>query len=70
MKKPSGSRFLIVQQLRKVLREAIPRITTFEEAQALEAECYRARSGGILSDKEYLEFSGAIKKICSDEGWT
>ena len=69
MRKPSGSRFMIVQQLKKVLREAIPRIDSYEAAQALEAECYRARSGGILSDKEYREFSGAIKQICQDEGW-
>lgn len=69
MKKPTGSRFLIVQQLKKVLREAIPRIQTFDEANALEAELYRARSGKILTDKEFVEYSEAIKQVCILKGW-
>ena len=69
MKKPTGSRFLIVQQLKKVLREAIPRIQSLEEANSLESEVYCARSGKILSDKAYLEFCSAIKEVCVLNGW-
>lgn len=69
MKKPTGSRFLIVQQLKKVLREAIPRIQTFEEAHNLECELYRCRCAKILSDTEYLEFSTAIRQVCVLNGW-
>ena len=69
MKKPTGSRFLIVQQLKKVLREAIPRIQTMDEANSLESEIYRARSNNILTDKEYQEYITAIKEVCILQGW-
>lgn len=69
MKKPTGSRFLIVQQLKKVLREAIPRIQTLEEANSLESEIYCARSNKILTDKEYQEYTAAIKQVCILQGW-
>lgn len=69
MKKPIGSRFLIVQQLKKVLREAIPRIQTLDEANSLESEIYRARSNNILTDKEYQEYTAAIKEVCILHGW-
>lgn len=69
MKKPTGSRFLIVQQLKKVLREAIPRIQTMYEANSLESEIYRARSHNILTDKEYQEYITAIKEVCILQGW-
>lgn len=67
--KPNGSRFAIVMQLKKVLREAIPRIQTFEEAHKLECELYRCRSAKILNDTEYLEFSNAIRQVCVLKGW-
>lgn len=70
MKVPTGSRFLIVQQLKKVLREAIPRIQTIDEANSLESEIYRARSNKIISDKEYLEYTAAIKEVCTLQGLT
>lgn len=69
MKRPTGSRFLIVQQLKKVLREAIPRIQTLDEANSLESEIYRARSNNILTDKEYQEYTAAIKQVCIQQGW-
>lgn len=69
MAKMVGSRFMIIQQLKKVLREAIPRISTFEEAQKLQAELRRARSGKILDDKEYVELHNGILQVCRLEGW-
>lgn len=69
MKVPTGSRFLIVQQLKKVIREAIPRIQSLEEANSLESECYRARTGKILTDKEYQDYVAAIKEVCILNGW-
>lgn len=55
MPKMVGSKFMITQQLKKVFRESIPRIQSFEEAQQMEAELRRARSGKIFDDKTYLE---------------
>ena len=69
LKKPTGSRFLIVQQLKKVLREAIPRIQSLDEANSLESEIFRARSNKILTDKEYQEYTAAIKEVCILQGW-
>ena len=69
MKVPSGSRFLIIQQLKKVLRDAIPRLQSLEEANALEVEIYRARSNKILNDKEYLEFHNGIQQVVRLNGW-
>lgn len=69
MKKPTGSRFLIVQQLKKVLCESIPRIQTMDEANSLESEIYRARTNNILTDKEYQEYIAAIKDVCILQGW-
>lgn len=69
MKKPTGSRALIVKQLKKVLREAIPRLETLEQAQQLESQIYLARSNGILSDSEYQELSLAINEVCHAQGW-
>lgn len=69
MKKPNGSRFAIVMQLKKVVREAIPRLQSFEEANALETQLFRMRSNKIITDKEFVEYSEAIKSVCILHGW-
>ena len=69
MAKLVGSRFMITQQLKKVFREGIPRIQTFAEAQQMEAELRRARSGKIFDDKTYLELHNGILQVCRLQGW-
>lgn len=69
MKKPTGSRALIVKQLKKVICEAIPRLETPEQADQMETQIFNARCAGILTDSEYLEMSVAIKEVCQAQGW-
>lgn len=69
MKKFTGSRFLVVKQLKAVIRETIPKLETSEQAEQLESHIYTARKGGILSDTEYLEMKKAINKVCKVNNW-
>lgn len=60
MKKPTGSRYLVCCQLKKVLREAIPRISTLDEADHLQSEVFRIRDSGIFDDRTCQELLNAI----------
>lgn len=50
MKRPTGSRALLVRRLKKVLQEAIPRVSSVEEADTLEYEILRCRKSGLFDD--------------------
>ena len=50
MKKPTGSRALLVCRLKKVLQQAIPRVSSVEEADQLEYEVLRCRKSGLFDD--------------------
>lgn len=69
MRKPTGSRFLVVRQWKKVVREAIPRLESPASAELLEAEIYRARSGGMISDSEYMEYKNQIVQVYQNNNW-
>lgn len=63
-------KFLSKQMLINVIRETIERLDAPEAADALEQEIYRARAGGLLDDKTFLEMQRNINLICQQHGWT
>lgn len=69
MRVPTGSKFLLKQQLIKVFNEAIPRLSSPAEAELFLAEIARARQHGILSDSQYLNFVRMIKDVYDAHGW-
>ena len=69
MRVPIVNKFLLKQQLIKVLNESIPRISTPAEAELFSAEISRARQGGKLSDSQYLNFMRMIKDVYDAHGW-
>ena len=69
MRKPTGSKFLLKQQLIKVLNEEIPCISSPAEAEFYSAQIARLRQGGVLSDSQYLNFMRMIKDVYDAHGW-
>lgn len=63
------SKFLLKKTLIKVLQETIERLDTPEAADAVEEQLHRARSGGILDDKTFLEMQRNLQLVCQQQGW-
>ena len=69
MKRPTGSRYLIIKQLIKVMQKTIERLDSSEAADQLENEIHRARKGAILDDKTANEMLQRINQIRDENGW-
>ena len=65
-----GSRFLLVKQLKKVIREAIPRLENKEQADKLFTQVSTLFAYGLLTESEYKDYSDAIIEVCNLQGWT
>lgn len=65
-----GSRFLLVKQLKKVIREAIPRLENKEQADKLFTQVSTLFAYGLLTELEYEDYSNAIIEVCNLQGWT
>lgn len=65
----TGSRYLIIKQVTKVVRESIERLDTPENANQLEAEILRARKGNIFDDRTAQEMLDNIAEIRRIQGW-
>lgn len=66
----AGSRFLLVKQLKKVIREAIPRLENKEQADKLFSQVSTLFGYGFLTESEYKDYSDAIIEVCNLQGWT
>lgn len=69
MRVPIVNKFLLKQQLIKVLNEAIPRLGSPAEAEIMSAEIERMRQAGKFSDSQYLNFMRMIKDVYDAHGW-
>ena len=65
-----GSRFLLVKQLKKVIRDTIPRLENKEQADKLFSQVSTLFAYGLLTESEYKDYSDAIIEICNLQGWT
>lgn len=70
MKSPTGSKYLLIKQLKKVIREAIPRLETPEQADELTDHIEALRKKGALSNVEAQEMFDAIIEVRSLHGWS
>lgn len=60
---------LIMKAFLQAVSEAISKLDSYEAAQYLESMLYQARTGGLISDKEYVAWSGQIKEVCKKNNW-
>lgn len=58
-----NNRFLAINALKKVFRDAIPRLDSLENCDKLEYELLRARKGGLIDDKECVDLQRAIQEM-------
>lgn len=58
-----NNRFLAINALKKVFREAISRLDSLENCDKLEYELLRARKGGLIDDLACVEMQAAIQEM-------
>lgn len=63
MKRPTGSRSLLVKQLVKVIDESIPRLQSAELAEQLDTQIHTLWKQGVIDDAQYQTWRNRFWEI-------
>lgn len=68
-KGPIKNKHLIMREWFRVLDAVIPNLQSYDQASELESNLFQARSGGLISDSEYVKYSNMVKEVCKQNNW-
>lgn len=66
MRKPTGSRALLIKQLKEVISDVIPRLESLDQADQLELEIERCRKAGMFDDTTCYLWTQMIATVRKD----